>query len=290
MKICKKCGNLLSDTDLRCQKCGTPVEMYQNNQPMQQPAQINQQAQQAQRPVPPVQPAMPQQVVAPAPQANKNSKESPLKKNYKVISVCIILLLAVATTWLAIDNVSLRKKIKLNTSSKVDSKYEIKDNTNNSDQVIINADDSEFDFDVPEGTYPKVSQKYVHFVPDAYAATVLEQSGGISLLNLTTSGSGWIALNTATLEGYRNQKEALKETYERQGIIVNNLTEKTISGKEAIVLELNNDGQAMLLIITSASEKECFILTVANTNNKTSYDYTTANELVAMLTQSKKIG
>ena len=46
----------------------------------------------------------------------------------------------------------------------------------------------------------------------------------------------------------------------------------------------------MLLIITSASEKECFILTVANTNNKTSYDYTTANELVAMLTQSKKIG
>lgn len=290
MKICKKCGNLLSDTDLRCQKCGTPVEMYQNNQQMQQPAQINQQAQQAQRPVPPVQPAMPQQVVAPAPQANKNSKESPLKKNYKVISVCIILLLAVATTWLAIDNVSLRKKIKLNTSSKVDSKYEIKDNTNNSDQVIINADDSEFDFDVPEGTYPKVSQKYVHFVPDAYAATVLEQSGGISLLNLTTSGSGWIALNTATLEGYRNQKEALKETYERQGITVNNLTEKTISGKEAIVLELNNDGQAMLLIITSASEKECFILTVANTNNKTSYDYTTANELVAMLAQSKKIG
>ncbi len=290
MKICKKCGNLLSDTDLRCQKCGTPAEIYQNNQPMQQPAQINQQAQQAQRPVPPVQPAMPQQVVAPAPQANKNSKESPLKKNYKVISVCIILLLAVATTWLAIDNVSLRKKIKLNTSSKVDSKYEIKDNTNNSDQVIINADDSEFDFDVPEGTYPKVSQKYVHFVPDAYAATVLEQSGGISLLNLTTSGSGWIALNTATLEGYRNQKEALKETYERQGITVNNLTEKTISGKEAIVLELNNDGQAMLLIITSASEKECFILTVANTNNKTSYDYTTANELVAMLTQSKKIG
>lgn len=290
MKICKKCGNLLSDTDLRCQKCGTTVEMYQNNQPMQQSAQTNQQAQQAQRPVPTVQPAMQQQVVAPAQQANKNSKESPLKKNYKVISVCIILLLAVATTWLAIDNVSLRKKIKLNTSSKVDSKYEIKDNTNNSDQVIINTDDSEFDFDIPEGTYPKVSQKYVHFVPDAYVATVLEQSGGISLLNLTTSGSGWIALNTATLEGYRNQKEALKETYERQGITVNNLTEKTISGKEAIVLELNNDGQAMLLIITSASEKECFILTVANTNNKTSYDYTTANELVAMLTQSKKIG
>mgnify|MGYP003296171626 CR=1 FL=1 len=158
------------------------------------------------------------------------------------------------------------------------------------ENTLQNLTKIKFDFDIPEGTYPKVSQKYVHFVPDAYAATVLEQSGGISLLNLTTSGSGWVAVNTATLEGYRNQKEALKETYERQGITVNNLTEKTISGKEAIVLELNNDGQPMLLIITSASEKECYILTITNTSNKTSYDYTTANELVAMLAQSKKIG
>ena len=293
MKICKKCGNLLSDYDLRCQKCGTPAVIYQYNQqvqqPVQQPIQMNPQVQPMQRPMVQAQPVMPQQVIAPAPQ-DKNNTESFFKKKYKVISICIILLLAVATTWLAIDNVSLRKKIKLNTTSKVDSKYEIDDNTNNSDQVIINADDSEFDFDIPEGTYPKVSQKYVHFVPDAYAATVLEQSGGISLLNLTTSGSGWVAVNTATLEGYRNQKEALKETYERQGITVNNLTEKTISGKEAIVLELNNDGQPMLLIITSASEKECYILTITNTSNKTSYDYTTANELVAMLAQSKKIG
>ena len=286
MKLCKKCGNLLSDIDMNCQKCGTPAEVYQNIQANQQ----------VQRPVQPVQqpmhqPIMPQQVVTPITQNNNSvNKESLLKKNYKVISVCIILLLAVATTWLAIDNVSLRKKIKLNTTSKVDSKYEITDNTNNSDQVIINTDDNEFDFDIPEGTYPKVSQKYVHFVPDAYAATVLEQAGGISLLNLTTSGSGWIAVNTATLEGYRNQKEALKETYERQNIIVNTISDKTISGKDAIVLELTNKGQATLLIITAASEKECYILTVANSNNKNAYDYTTANELVTMLSQSKKIG
>lgn len=313
MKICKKCGNLLSDVEYSCQKCGTAVDMaYVSNsgqvaqqqmvqqpmpqqmvqQPMQQMAPQQQMVQQ------PIQQQMAPQQMQPMIQPiqtqatkekKKNSFSESLKKNYKPISIAIILLLIALSTYLVIDNIALRKKVKLNSTSAVESSYQIKDNTNNTGQVLINADEEEYNFEIPEGTYPKVSQGYVFFVDEDYVATVMEQSGGLSLLNLNTGGSGWVAVNRATLEGYRKQKDALKTTYETQGITVTKMYDQTINGKDALVLELMKDNQPTLLIITEATSGDCYILTVTNTNIKTSQDTTTANELMKMLSISQRL-
>lgn len=270
MKLCKGCGNLLSDTENKCQKCGNLVEIAYVNQP-----QIN-------------------QIHQPSNDSQPSSKKKSniitfINEKYKILSALCIVILLIVITYLIYDNVSLRKKIKLNSTSAVESKYEIKDNTNNTAEVVINADEEEFNFTIPEGTYPKVSQKYVHFIPEAYAATIFEQNGGLSLLNLTTGGTGWIAVTTATLEAYRTQKESLKTAYETQEITVLSMSDTEIAGKDCLVLELSNNEQPTLLIITSASETECYILTITNSNNKTSYDYNTANELISMLSISQKL-
>lgn len=291
MKICKACGNLLSDVEYSCQKCGTAVDMAyvsggQGVQQMQ--PQVQQQTQQPiQQPIQPtMQPTM-------QPVQNHNKKKSKLienlKKNYKPISIAIILLLIILSTYLLVDNISLRKKVKLNSTSAVESNYQIKDNTDNTGQVIISASEEKYNFEIPEGTYPKVSQKYVFFINEDYAATVMEQSGGISLLNLKTGGSGWVGINRATLEGYRKQKESLKATYENQGITVTKMYDQSISGKDCLVLELLKDSQPSILIVTEASSTECYILTVTNTNIKESQDTATINELMTMLTLSEKL-
>lgn len=295
MKICKACGNLLSDVEYSCQKCGTAVDMAyvsggQGVQQMQ--PQVQQQTQQPmQQPIQqPIQPTMQQPM---QPVQNHNKKKSKLienlKKNYKPISIAIILLLIVLSTYLLVDNISLRKKVKLNSTSAVESNYQIKDNTDNTGQVIISASEEKYNFEIPEGTYPKVSQKYVFFINEDYAATVMEQSGGISLLNLKTGGSGWVGINRATLEGYRKQKESLKATYENQGITVTKMYDQSISGKDCLVLELLKDNQPSILIVTEASSTECYILTVTNTNIKESQDTATINELMTMLTLSEKL-
>lgn len=288
MKICKACGNLLSDVEYSCQKCGTAVDMaYVNGgqvvqQQVQQPVQQVQQVQQ------PIQPMM-----QPAQNQNSDKKKSSLaenlKKNYKPISIAIILLLIILSAYLLVDNISLRKKVKLNSTSAVESNYQIKDNTDNTSQVVISAPDESYNFEIPEGTYPKVSQNYVFFVDEDYAATVMEQAGGISLLNLKTGGSGWVGINRATLAGYRKQKESLKATYENQGITVTKMYDQSINGKDCLVLELLKDEQPSILIVTEASSTECYILTVTNTNIKTTQDTTTLNELMKMLTISEKL-
>lgn len=302
MKICKNCGNLLSDADYSCQKCGAAVDMaYVNNgQMMQQPVQqsmaqpqFQQNAQpQAQQVIQPQMQQVSQQQVSYAPNPkpkNSNKILENLKKNYKPISIAIILLLIALSTFLTIDNISLRKKIKLNSTSSVESSYKIQDNTNNSGQVVISAPEEKYNFEIPEGTYPKVSQNYVFFVDEDYVATVMEQSGGLSLLNLKTGGSGWVGVNRATLEGYRKQKSSLKSTYENQGITVTNMYDTTLGGKDCLVLELMKNNQKSVLIITSASSTECYILTVTNTNIKTAQDTTTINELMKMLSISKRL-
>lgn len=302
MKICKNCGNLLSDTEYNCQKCGAAVDIaYVNNgqmmqqqgqQPMVQP-QVQQAVQLQAEQV--VQPQMqqvnqPQMAYVPTPKQKKPNKIlENLKKNYKPISIAIIVLLVALSTFLTVDNISLRKKVKLNSTSSVDSSYKIQDNTNNTGQVVISASEEKYNFEIPEGTYPKVSQNYVFFVDEDYVATVMEQSGGISLLNLKTGGSGWVGVNRATLEGYRKQKESLKSTYENQGITVTNMYDTTLSGKDCLVLELLKNNQKSVLIITAASSNECYILTVTNTNIATAQDTTTINELMKMLSISKRL-
>lgn len=298
MKICKACGNLLSDVEYSCQKCGTAVDMAyvsggQGVQQMQPQVQQQPMQSQIQQPVQqPMQESVPP-TIQPVQNHNHNQKKSKLienlKKNYKPISIAIILLLIILSTYLLVDNISLRKKVKLNSTSAVESNYQIKDNTDNTSQVIISASDEKYNFEIPEGTYPKVSQKYVFFIDEDYAATVIEQSGGISLLNLKTGGSGWVGINRATLEGYRKQKESLKATYENQGITVTNMYDQSISGKDCLVLELLKDEQPSILIVTEASSTECYILTVTNTNIKTSQDTATINELMTMLTLSEKL-
>lgn len=291
MKICKACGNLLSDAEYSCQKCGTAVDMaYVNGgqvvqQQVQQPVQQPVQQQPVQQPI--------QQMMQPVQNQNSDKKKSRLienlKKNYKPISIAIILLLIILSTYLLVDNIALRKKVKLNSTSAVESNYQIKDNTDNTGQVVISASEESYNFEIPEGTYPKVSQNYVFFVDEDYAATVMEQSGGISLLNLKTGGSGWVGVNRATLEGYRKQKESLKATYENQGITVTKMYDQSMNGKDCLVLELLKDEQPSILIVTEASSTECYILTVTNTNIKTTQDTTTINELMTMLTISEKL-
>lgn len=298
MKLCKTCGNLLSDVEYSCQKCGTAVDIaYVNNGAQQQ--MVQQQMQQVQpmqqqmvqqQPMQQVQPMMQQSVQMPQKKDKKPSKLAEnFSKNYKPISIAIILLLVALSTFLVVDNIALRKKVKLNSTSAVESSYQIKDNTDNTGKVVISADEEEYNFEIPEGTYPKVSQGYVFFVDEDYVATVMEQSGGISLLNLNTGGTGWVAVNRSTLDGYRKQKAALKTTYETQGIHVNKIYDQTINGKDSLVFELMKDNQPTLLIITQASSTECYILTVTNTNIKTSPDTTTANELMQMLSISKSL-
>ena len=271
MKLCKSCGNLLSDTESLCQKCGTKVEIAYVNQAQPAPA--------------PVQ----ETHSSDAPQKKGKNVVEFIIKNYKILSTILIVILLAVTIWLTCDNISLRKKVKLATTSAVETKYEIKDNVDNTPEVVITADEEEFNFTIPEGTYPKVSQKYVHFVPDAYAATILEQNGGLSLLNLTTGGAGWIAVASATLEDYRTQQESLKTAYETQNITVVSMTDQIIHDKDCLVLELLREEQTTLLVITDAGEKECYIVTITNSNDKTSYDYDTAYELVNMLTLSQKL-
>ena len=289
MKICQKCGNLVADAEQSCQKCGTTVEIaYVNNNQTEQVQQA-QQVQQVQQPVQQVQFQQVQQSVPIKSSKKENKILENLKKNYKPISIAVIILLLVLSIYLATDNISLRKKIKLNSTSAVESNYKIQDNTNNSNQVVISAEEEKYNFEIPEGTYPKVSQNYVFFVDEDYVATVIEQSGGISLLNLKTGGTGWIGISRATLEGYRNQKESLKSTYTNRGITVTNMYDQIIEGKDCLVLELMQDNQPSMLIITQASSTECFIITITNTNIKTSQDTTTMNELLKMISMTKTL-
>ena len=265
MRICQKCGNQIGDTDFNCPKCGAPAinSMPVQQQPMQQPMMG------IQKPS--------------APPKNNDSS-----KGYKIITAVIIVALVGLSLFLGIQNRDLKKKVEL--AEKESPSYHINDNTDTtSNQVQINANDGNFNFEIPEGTYPKVSQNYVFFIPDDYAATVIEQSGGLSLLNLTTGGSGWISMNNASLEAYREQREALKETYTSQGVNVNKMYDATIGGRDSLVLEIINKDQPTLLIITDAPEGGCFVLTVNNTTDKTKYDTTTADELVRMLSTSKRI-
>lgn len=303
MKICKTCGNLVSDMETNCSKCGTVSEityLNQNNQMQQQGYQ--QPVQQYQQPV--QQPQQYQQVVQPQQQVGqvlqfgnneptqkkKSSFSENLKKNYKPISICIILLLIILCTYLVVDNISLRKKVKLNSTSAVEPSYQIQDNTNNSNEIKIELDeDDEYNFEIPEGTYPKVSQRYVFFIDEAYTATAIEQSGGLSLLNTQTGATGWVAVNRATLATYREKKDSLKRSYENQGITITNIYDQVFHGKDALVFEMIKDDQPMLLIISDASTNECFILTITNTNIKTTQDTTTANDLMKMLSISEKL-
>lgn len=301
MKICQSCGNLVSDTEARCQKCGAQAEITYMNQNAQQVQQIpqTQPVQQVQQMQPvqqmpqaqPVQQAQPlMQFTQTQPTPKKNNKFADMmKKNYKPISIAIILILVAVCTYLVIDNISLRKKVKLNATSAVEPSYKIEDNTNNSKDVIIEAEDEEYNFEIPEGTYPKVSQKYVFFVDEAYTATVIEQSGGLSLLNTTTGATGWVAVNRTTLSNYRDKKESLKSSYESQGITVTNMYDQTFYGKDALVLEMIKGDQPMLLIISDAATNECYILTITNANIKTGQDTTTANDLMKMLSISEKL-
>ena len=65
--------------------------------------------------------------------------------------------------------------------------------------------------------------------------------------------------------------------------------DQVISGKDALVLELTKKDQPMMLIVTEASSTECYIITITNTNVKTTQDTTTANEIMYMLSISKRI-
>lgn len=266
MKICKTCGNLLSETDYNCQKCGTPVELaYMNNQQT---------------------PQMGQTMVA---NSSNHQKKDSENKALKIVTLVIIVGLIALSTYLGVQNSDLKKKIELAEKS-TDNSYKVSDNTNTtSNQVQITANEENYNFEIPEGTYPKVSQNYVFFVPDDYVATVLEQSGGISLLNLKSGGSGWIAMNNASLEAYRGQKDALKQTYISQGVQVNNMYDTTLGGKDALVLEITNKDQPTLLVIVDGPSGGCFVLTITNTNDKTKYDTATANELVTMIGKSQRL-
>ena len=267
MKICQKCGNTIGDTDFNCPKCGAPAI---NSMPMQQSA-----------PMPMMGAAKPS-----TPTKNKDNSN-----NSMVIVILVIIALIGVSVFLGFQNAELKKEInnqKTNTGSNQNCK--LSDNTDvTANQVQINAADSSFNFEIPEGTYPKVSQNYVFFIPENYAATVIEQSGGLSLLNLTTGGSGWVSMNNASLEAYRGQKEALRKTYDSQGVNVKNMYDAVVGGQDSLVLEINNDGELTLLIITDAPEGGCFVLTVNNTTDNTKYDTATADELVQMLSTSKRI-
>lgn len=273
MKICQKCGGTIGDTDFNCPKCGAPAINAMPAQ-MQQPVQMQQ---------PNSMPMMGSAKQAPV--KNKSGKSD----TGIIIAGIIILILAGVSIFLGIQNKDLKSKLK-KAESNTNTAYKVSDNLDTtSNQVQINATDGSFNFEIPEGTYPKVSQNYVFFIPEAYAATVIEQSGGLSLLNLTTGGSGWISMNNASLEAYRGQKEALKETYINQGVNVHKMYDTVIGGQDALVLEIINDDQPTLLIITDAPEGGCFVLTVNNSTDKTKYDTTTADELVRMLATSKRI-
>ncbi len=333
MKICKRCGDLVSDTAFSCPKCGTAVEinpninnqqnfMHQNyqQQPMYQQMPQNQMPQQpmhqqmnSNQPMnnqgmmnnqnmmnnqgmmqPQMQPQQPMKspitIQAPDKSQKKNNNFSEnFKKNYKPISIAIIVLLIAISCYLTIDNISLRKKVKLNSTSAVESQYSIKDNSDNTNKVIINAEEDDYNFEIPDGTYPKVSQKYVFFIPEEYVATVTEQSGGISLLNINTGGSGWIAVNRATLAGYRKQKDSLKRTYESQGYVVSKMYDKLYNDKDCFIIELMKEDQPMMLVVTEASSTECYILTITNTNIKNTQDTTTFNDMMKTLSISQKL-
>lgn len=269
MKICQKCGNTISDTDFNCPKCGAPAINAAPVQMMQQaPAPMMQQ---------PVRQSAPKQ-------SNDNSQ-----KTYKIITAVIIVALIGLSVFLGVQNQNLKKKVELAEKS-TDTTYKVSDITDTtSNQVQITANDNNFNFEIPEGTYPKVSQNYVFFIPNDYAATVIEQSGGLSVLNLNTGGSGWISMNNASLEAYRGQRDALKQTYLSQGVQVNKMYDATVGGQDCLVLEILNDDQPTLLIITDAPEGGCFVLTVNNSTDKSKYDTTTADELVKMLSTSKRI-
>ena len=269
MKICQKCGNTISDTDFNCPKCGAPAI---NSTPIQMQQQVQQPM--MQKPI--------------SPNTSKPSNGNSLKK-YKIITAVIIVALLGLSIFLGLQNQDLKKKV-AQAEKSTDASYKVSDITDTtSNQVQINANDNNFNFEIPEGTYPKVSQNYVFFIPNDYAATVIEQSGGLSVLNLNTGGSGWISMNNASLEAYRGQRDALKQTYISQGVQVNKMYDATIGGKDCLVLEIINDEQPTLLIITDAPEGGCFVLTVNNSTDKSKYDTTTADELVKMLSASKRI-
>ncbi len=340
MKLCKRCGDLVSDTAFSCPKCGTAVEINpsinnqqsmigQNYQQMQQPQMpqqqmyqqmnnvqpmnnqgmmnnqnmMNNQSMMQQSQMQPQQAMQPQQMAqtqptmkspitiqAPDKSQKKNGKLTDnLKKNYKAISIAVIVLLIALSGYLVVDNISLRKKVKLNSTSAVESQYSIKDNSDNTNKVVINAEEDNYNFEIPEGTYPKVSQKYVFFIPDEYVATVTEQSGGISLLNINTGGSGWIAVTRATLAGYRKQQDSLKRSYESQGYVVTKMYDKLYNDKDSFIVELMKEDQPMMLVVTEASSTECYILTITNTNIKNTQDTATYKDLMETLSISQKL-
>jgi hypothetical protein len=349
MKICNSCGNLVSDNENSCQKCGNITNINYVNQNQQIPNQtiqqhpeftdsqvmMNQQVMVNNQQVENYtqmtntqnyqnyqnyqQDMNNQQVInqqqtnqnqmiennnnnyqnqqsliqfeKPIPQKNKkniNLADS-LKKNYKVISVAMMLILVAVCTYLTVDNISLRKKVKLHAASAVEPSYKIQDNTNNSEEIVIEKDEEKYNFEIPEGTYPKVSQNYVFFVDEAYAATVMDQSGGLSLLNTQTGATGWVAVSRATLATYRDKKESLKTSYQNQGIIVTNIYDQTIQGKDTLVFEMVKDNLPVLLVISDASPGECYILTITNPNLQTTQDTTTANELMKMISITQKL-
>ena len=115
---------------------------------------------------------------------------------------------------------------------------------------------------------------------------------GLTIVPLTVYlNEGLCKIEIALCKGKKltDKREALKETYTSQGVNVNKMYDATIGGRDSLVLEIINKDQPTLLIITDAPEGGCFVLTVNNTTDKTKYDTTTADELVRMLSTSKRI-
>ena len=296
MRVCKNCGNLLSDNEIVCSNCHAINEipnqnmvnnqqmnsnMYGNEQPVQQ-YQTNMQQVQANT----QQPMVEQQAQVTAQQV-KTKKSKMINK--KTVFIGVLAILVVLSVFLVCDDVKLRKKVKTLSASQFNPSYHIDDTNKTDSDVTIKDENHNIDFEVPKGTYPKVSQNYVFFIKEDYVANVMDYGGGLSLLNLKTGGSAWIATTHATLESYRGEKEALKRTYESRGIKVLNMYDKIINEKDSLILELMQDNHPTILVITPATEKESFLLTITNSHIDDKFDYETVNDVIDTLKLSKKI-
>lgn len=133
--------------------------------------------------------------------------------------------------------------------------------------------------------YNTVSYNNANFkISTNYNYTV--ESDGIKISDKNDKWEGYIKLIQADYQTLVSKQDVLKSSIEQQGLTISNIGEKTISGRNFIILETLSSDYKLLVGYSKYSSTEVYVISVQGIDNN--FDYNLIENLVPILDSAVK--